>query len=153
MCKENGNAAAVSLFRACGHPDPASGSARLSESVPVATVDVAAALLLAHPKAAAARDACGRSPLMWAAWNGAADIVTLLIKTYRVDVSAASTSGWTPLYVAARCGRANIAAQIIAAGASVDKADADGTTPLFAAAHMGARRGRLDDSRCGRVCR
>ena len=69
------NAAAMSLFRACGHPDPASASAILADSVPAQSVNVAAALLRSHPKAAAARDACGRNPLMWAARNSAAAIV------------------------------------------------------------------------------
>jgi ankyrin repeat protein len=40
----------------------------------------------------------------------------------------------TALYEAARTGRAEIVSQLIAAGASVNKAAADGRTPLYIAA-------------------
>ena len=60
----------------------------------------------------------GATALVWAARQGQLAAVSLLLQS-KANVNSATTSGWTPLYVAALNGHENIVEMLVANGASV----------------------------------
>ena len=69
---------------------------------------------------------------MWAAAEGHADVVRLLIEN-RADIRAKSTDGFSPLLFAVRKGDLNTARALLTAGVDINEAAPDGTTPLVIA--------------------
>jgi ankyrin repeat protein len=69
---------------------------------------------------------------MWAAAEGHADVVRLLIE-HRADIRAKSTDGFTPLLFAVRKGDLNTTRVLLTAGVDVNETAPDGTTPLVIA--------------------
>ncbi len=68
------------------------------------------------------QDIDGRSPLSYAAWNGATDLCTLLVEC-GAAVNITDAKGRTPLHNAARWGHKDIVKLLIAAGARKDVSD------------------------------
>ena len=80
---------------------------------------------------------CGSTHLYAAARRGDGAWVQELIEGGS-SVNEATTSGWTPLHVAAQNGHLTVVMKLIAADADVDKATTDGGwTPLYIAAFNG----------------
>jgi ankyrin repeat protein len=83
----------------------------------------------------------GYTPLHIAAHKGYTGVVSVLLETAGVDMNAALTdgrdAGVTPLFLAAEDNRLDVLKLLIAAGADVNMARADGYTPL----HMAAQNG------------
>ncbi|MFC3077690.1 ankyrin repeat domain-containing protein [Phenylobacterium terrae] len=77
-------------------------------------------------------DRLGRSPLHYAAAEGASESVAKLIGA-GADVSLPDRAGWTPLHFAAQSGGAPTIRLLISAGASIDSRDEHGNTPLWRA--------------------
>jgi ankyrin repeat protein len=73
----------------------------------------------------AERDACGRTPLLWAADGGNAELVALLLAA-GADVNAADEDGSTPVLHAALCGHEFAARALLHAGADMWARDAEG---------------------------
>ncbi|KAL4448936.1 hypothetical protein ABPG77_007653 [Micractinium sp. CCAP 211/92] len=93
-----------------------------------------AELLLAAGAAARGRVG-GRSAVHWAAHHGMAGVLrTLLQSSGAEEVSADDDAGETPLLSAARRGHQECVELLLGAGASADKANSGGLTPLMAAA-------------------
>jgi hypothetical protein len=90
----------------------------------------------------AARPGDGCTPLRIACFHGNVAMVERLIAAgSRVDDdSNDSASGSTPLHLAAGKNRLDVVKLLIAAGADVNKASADGCTPLHVAAQEGGTR-------------
>ena len=85
-------------------------------------------LLLAHgADVNATEHERGQTALMWAAAEGRAEAARVLIQ-HGADVHARSTTGYSPLLLAARS--ADTAEVLLDAGAEVNAAAADGTTAL-----------------------
>ncbi|KAG2445106.1 hypothetical protein HYH02_008973 [Chlamydomonas schloesseri] len=79
-----------------------------------------------------------KSPLHLAASRGKIAILKLLIEVGKANVAAAvAEDGWTPLQLAARGGATEKIALLLAAGADVKRANAQGNTPLHLAAVNG----------------
>ncbi|KAL2854509.1 ankyrin repeat-containing domain protein [Aspergillus pseudoustus] len=71
-----------------------------------------------------ATDLNGRTPLLWAAWNGNLNLVRLLLSTGGADVNARDAGGATPLSVAAQSGYTAIAKVLLETeGINVNAAD------------------------------
>ena len=68
------------------------------------------------------------TPLHWAAWQGKAALVDLLIRR-RANVNAGDIVGQTPLHYAAWRGNTAAAARLLRAGAKVNARDKYGITP------------------------
>lgn len=92
--------------------------------------------LAASAEAANAVDPQGCTPLYWAARNGHAKCVDVLLRA-GADKEAGDKGGWTPLHVSAANGRTECVEQLLAAGALVDARDKYGNTPLSHAASNG----------------
>jgi ankyrin repeat protein len=75
------------------------------------------------------KDVGGYSPIHWAAYNGHANIIKLLIVN-GADVNAASQQGWTPLIAAAINGHLSACAALIAGGANINSSTSDGWSAL-----------------------
>jgi len=73
----------------------------------------------------AERDACSRTPLLWAADSGNAELVALLLAA-GADVNAADEDGGTALLHAALCGHELAARALLHAGADACARDAEG---------------------------
>ena len=73
----------------------------------------------------ATRDACSRTPLLWAADGGNAVLVALLLAA-GAHVDASDEDGSTPLLHAALCGHELAARALLAAGADAWARDSDG---------------------------
>ncbi len=108
-------------------PDSAAAAAPESLLSRVKAGDAAAvASLLAHGAPPdEPRDACGRTPLLWAADAGDTDSVAALLAA-GADANAADDDGATPLLHAALCDHAAAAQALLAAGACTTTRDADG---------------------------
>ncbi len=127
----------------------------------LATLGLAAALLVAGPPDAPVADAAmrgdvptvrslleggadvnaaqgdGMTALHWAADNGNASLASLLIYA-GANLEAATRIGhYTPLHVASRAGHADVVKALLAAGAKVDARSTSGATPLHLAAAAG----------------
>jgi ankyrin repeat protein len=74
-------------------------------------------------------DRAGRSPLHYAAADGAIAEVTRLVEA-GAEPSAQDDNGWSPLHFAAQASSAEATRILIAAGATVDLRDFNGNTPL-----------------------
>ena len=73
----------------------------------------------------AERDASGRTPLLWAADAGDAELVALLLAA-GANVNAADEDGGSPLLHAALCGHELAARALLHAGADACARDAEG---------------------------
>ncbi|XP_047065021.1 ankyrin-1-like [Lolium rigidum] len=82
---------------------------------------------------------CGRGALHLAAANGRAHVCRYLIQDLGFPVDAPSSSGETPLLLAATFGHTETAAHLLERGASPCAPDTDGETPLHWAAYNGDR--------------
>ncbi|MBI5750792.1 MAG: ankyrin repeat domain-containing protein [Hydrogenophilales bacterium] len=84
------------------------------------------------------RDALGMRPLLYAARNGAVEMVRMLLEAGAdPDVKG---SGFTPMGIAALNGHARTVQLLLKAGADVDKKSDNGCTPLMNAAQMNHAR-------------
>jgi ankyrin repeat protein len=102
-------------------------------------------LAAADPALPHTRNDLGDTPLHYAAWHGATNIVRFLLRA-GADVNARGNDGYAPLHYAARYGKAAAARAVLAAGAVVDAVNDFGFTPLFIAV-----RARADTRRLVRV--
>ncbi|KAM0897028.1 hypothetical protein ACQ4PT_022813 [Festuca glaucescens] len=82
---------------------------------------------------------CGRGALHLAAANGKAHVCRYLIQDLGFPVDAPSSSGETPLLLAATFGHTETAAYLLERGATPRAPDTDGETPLHWAAYNGDR--------------
>jgi len=84
-----------------------------------------------------AKDKYGKSPLMWAAASGNEKMATLLCKN-GADIFAQDRSGWDALFAAAHGGHTRlVTVWLLNKTADPNRATADGTTALMAAAQAG----------------
>eukprot|EP00049_Salpingoeca_infusionum_P009376 m.156291 g.156291 ORF g.156291 m.156291 type:complete len:1488 (+) comp14320_c0_seq1:324-4787(+) len=98
-----------------------------------------AELLLAKaPDVALERDSDTNSTLLFsAAFAGNVDAVTLLAKTYKVDVNASGIQGSTALHAAAKMGSVETMEVLLDLGARVDATNAKGNSALWDACEGG----------------
>jgi ankyrin repeat protein len=100
-----------------------------------------ATLLVEHGAVVDARDAMGRTPLMWAAQMGRGDVVQLLL-AHGADPNVVETfSNTTALMQAAASDRGDLAIveALLAAGADTSPVDEEGATALAWAIRRGAQ--------------
>lgn len=97
-----------------------------------------------HPKKAPRPgvDGLGRTPLHYAANDGAADIVLRLLQE-GADPALADDNGWTALHFAAQSNAVEAARALLDGGAPVDPIDVYGNTPLFKAVFNSQGAGEL----------
>ncbi len=81
-------------------------------------------------------DTFGRSALWWAAKDGRAEAVELLV-VQGEEINAPDYDGETPLHAAARSGHAAVVRALLARGANADRDALYGVTPLMLAARGG----------------
>ena len=93
------------------------------------------ALLLRAGADVNARDKFDKTPLIWAASMGNERLATALWKA-KADLGAQDRSGWDPLFAACHGGHIRLAT-VWVMSADVNRATADGTTALMAAAQAG----------------
>ena len=79
----------------------------------------------------------GYTPLHYAARNGHAECVALLLRSGASVLARTAAGRATPLHRAAYAGRAEVCKALVRAGAPVDAQDADGETALHKAASQG----------------
>jgi len=96
----------------------------------------------ASPTPRAGVDRAGRTPLHYAAVDGAVAEVERLLGA-GADPAAADDNGWTPLHFAAQARSVDVARALIRAGAKVDARDSYGNTPLFRAVFASEGEGAL----------
>jgi ankyrin repeat protein len=82
-------------------------------------------------------DGAGTPALLWAAYNSAPELVSILLKA-GADPNAANPFGVTPLLQASRTGDAATVRALLAGGADIAQALRDGETPLMAASRAGS---------------
>lgn len=95
------------------------------------------ALLLEAGALPNARDKYGKTPIMWAAKMGNEGVVNLLEKG-GADIKAQDATGFDALFVACHAGQLRLAT-VWALKCDVNRATADGTTCLMAAAEAGRK--------------
>jgi len=106
-------------------------------------VQPAVAVLLAHKANVNAREhVMGQSALMWAVSEGHLDVARTLID-HGADVTAPSTSGFTPLLFAVREGNLDAVTLLLDRGASVRETARDGHSAL----HVAVVRGHIELAR------
>ena len=71
----------------------------------------------------------GRTPILWAAGLGHADVVGLLMEL-GADIQKEDNDGRTPLHHAAINGMVEVVRRLGMGGADLNRADKDGWTPL-----------------------
>jgi ankyrin repeat protein len=151
----NGNAAMVALLLDAGadaNTVVSKGQTVLMTAARTGNAAAVQVLLDRGANVAAQEELLGENALMWAASENHADVVALLVKR-GADPNATSKvlsfpkdrfglegvltilprGGWPALMYAARDGGDRAAAALVDAGASVNVADAEGTTPLIRA--------------------
>lgn len=82
------------------------------------------------------QDDTGRTPLMYACWNNAPDVVKQLLD-HGADTDISDREGRTPLHCVAESGNAVIMDLLVKAGADVNAVNSVGTTPLMTMAMCG----------------
>jgi hypothetical protein len=96
----------------------------------------------------------GRSPLFWAAWEGASRQTEFLLD-HGAATACGDVDGLTPLHAAAMNGNADVALLLVQRGADPHAPDARGRTPITLASQSGhadivrllARHGSTESSR------
>jgi len=88
-------------------------------------------------------DKRGNTGLHWAVRYGQAQVIRLLVDKYSANIDAQNAEGETPVYLAIREGREDIAAYLLQNNADPNIAALDGTYPL----HSAAASGRLESAR------
>lgn len=155
----NGNAAMITLLLDAGadaNTVVSKGQTVLMTAARTGNAAAVQVLLDRGAKVAAQEEMLGENALMWAASENHADVVSLLLKR-GADPNATSRvlsfpkdrfglegvltilprGGWPALMYAARDGGDRAAAVLVDAGANVNIADAEGTTPLIRAIQNG----------------
>ncbi|RTE84351.1 hypothetical protein BHE90_001156 [Fusarium euwallaceae] len=81
------------------------------------------------------------SPLSWAAFNGQAEVVALLLNTSKVDAESKNLRSRTPLHLAAENGHSDVASLLLTeGGVDVNALDYCNSTPL----HLAVKKGHDD---------
>ncbi len=80
----------------------------------------------------------GMTALHWAALNGDADLVSMLLHAGAHVGAKTRIGGYTPLHLVAQVGNSAVIAPLIAAGAPVSAATTTGATALMQASHAGS---------------
>ena len=85
------------------------------------------------------RDGGNQTPLMWAAWRGAADISEWLLQQPGIDLDCSNDNGCTAMHYACLYGRVEVLRMLLAAQSqgSINKRDKQGRTPLMCASEFG----------------
>ncbi|XP_063436889.1 fibronectin type 3 and ankyrin repeat domains 1 protein-like [Mytilus trossulus] len=85
----------------------------------------------------------GRTPLMWAAWEGRLEVVTYLV-THGSQLEATSNSGgWTPLLLAALVRHMEVVTYLVTHGSQLEATTSSGLTAL----HYAAQYGEIDTTK------
>ncbi|KAG7531768.1 hypothetical protein FFLO_04137 [Filobasidium floriforme] len=104
--------------------------------------------LLRQPIGVDDRDTDGHTSLMWAAWQGDALSIDLLLK-HGASLNARDAAQLTPLHWAAVKGSRACISRLLRAGAALDAKEDNGKTPADMAAELkaiGPWRGALEDA-------
>ena len=120
-------------------PLQATGRAPVADAAEQRDVATVRALLQQGADASAAQGD-GMTALHWAALNGDAGLVGVLLYAGANTGATTRLGGYTPLHLAVRDGHAAVAARLVEAGADVKARTSTGATPLM----LAARAGRLD---------
>jgi ankyrin repeat protein len=102
------------------------------EAVARADIGTVRAAIKEAPSRIDSTDRGGRTALMYAALEGKADIVRLLLEG-GADPNAQDQDNWTPLHFAAQSYDALVASILLEFGATLDVRNKYGNTPLFIA--------------------
>lgn len=94
----------------------------------------AAQVLLARGASPESRDARGCCALHYAAAGGSNSMVDFCVKSLKIPVDVVDSDGDTPLMIAAHEGNVEVVRWLLAAGASLEHRNAEGMSPLMAAA-------------------
>ena len=94
------------------------------------------------PRAGGVWSTCGHNALHLAAANGRTRVCRYLVQDLGLPVDARSSSGDTPLVLAATDGHTATAAYLLERGTDPRAPDSDGDTPLHWAAYHGTWAGR-----------
>ncbi len=97
--------------------------ANLIDAVRLGDVSVVEALLKREPRALGRGDAQGMTPLMWAAWNGAVEVVKLLL-LQGASPSVRDTRGATALVLAAERGHLEAARPLLPRADAAERGEA-----------------------------
>jgi uncharacterized protein len=127
----NGNSAMVELLLKAGADPNAAlpgGETPLMTAARVGSLDSVKALLLHGAKVDAKDEKRGQDALMWAAAEGHASVVQLLVEV-GADIHRRLASGFTPLLFAVREGRADVVRVLLKAGADVNETIPAATGP------------------------
>ena len=117
-------------------PPPPSRCTSLQEAVKNGDIDCVTALIAAGADINAKDNRLGNTPLHYAAWRDATEIMRALIAA-GADIHAKNNRDNTSLHDAARNGKTKAAIALIAAGADIHAKGIFGNTPLHTAAWYG----------------